>query len=368
MTKDLFSAIKIGSAELKNRIIMAPMTRNRADDNLAPTDLMTKYYAQRASAGLIITEASQISAQGIGYVKTPGIHTDAQVEGWKKVTDAVHKKGGKIFIQLWHVGRVSHESLQPNGEKPVAPSAIKPDTQAFTADGPQDCPEPRALEIAEIKDIINDYVQATENAKKAGFDGVEIHAANGYLIDQFIRDGSNSREDDYGRDLEGRCKFAIDIVEAVTKAWEPSRVGIRLSPTSTFNDMRDSNPLKTFGYLTEKLNKYDLAYLHIVEPLPGHDMMDIQDGVERIAGDLKKLYNGNFMINGGYDKQYGQDAIKNGAANLVSFGVPFIANPDLVERFEKDAALNEPDNDTFYGGGAEGYTDYPTLDEKQKAA
>jgi len=338
---------------------MAPLTRNRAraEDDSAH-ELQAKYYAQRAGAGLIITEASQISPQGKGYAWTPGIHSETQVEGWKKVTDAVHAEGGKIIIQLWHVGRVSHKSLQPNGGAPVAPSAIGAKVMVFDGEQFIEASAPRALSKDEISGIVVDYHRAAENAKKAGFDGVEIHAANGYLIDQFLQDVSNKREDEYGGPIKNRVRFLKEVMEAVLDVWEADRVGVRLSPFSNINDIADSNPQETFTHAIKLLNSYGLAYLHLVEGQTGGSRDIPEDG------DLKALYDlfdGNKMGNNAYDRQMAVEAVEAGSIDLVAFGRPFISNPDLVVRLEKNAPLNELDSDTLYGGNEKGYTDYPTL-------
>jgi len=362
----LFTPLKAGAIELKNRVVMAPLTRNRArPEDDTPHDLNVEYYAQRATAGLIVTEASQISPQGKGYAWTPGIYSDAQVEGWKKVTDAVHAKGGKIVIQLWHVGRISHPVLQPGGADPVAPSAVA--AQSKTFDGTQfiDTPTPRALEVSEIPGIVEDYKKAAENAKKAGFDGIEVHAANGYLIDQFLRDGANKRQDGYGGPVENRARFLKEVMDAVVGVWGGDRVGIRLSPFSNANDISDSNPQATFSYAIGLLNGYGLAYLHLVEGQTGGPR-DIPEGGDLAA--LYALFDGARMGNNGYDREAAIEAVESGAVDLVAFGRPFIANPDLVERLKRNAPLNEPDRDTFYGGGEKGYTDYPTLEDASEAA
>lgn len=366
---DLFTPVTIGDLTLENRMVMAPLTRSRAGEGDVPTDMTATYYGQRASAGLIISEASQICPEGKGYIQTPGIYSPEQVEGWKKVTEAVHENGGKIFLQLWHVGRISHESHQPNGQKPVAPSAIKPEAQSFTFEGMQDCPEPRALELNEIKDIVKQYGIAAKNAKDAGFDGVEIHGANGYLIDQFLHEGSNERDDEYGGSIENRCRFALEVTQEVLKFWEPHRVGIRISPINVRNDMHDSDPESLYSHLVEQLNAYNLFYIHIVEPFADdHPFSLNREHKKLLAPTLRRLFKGLVLMNGGYDKRHGNMAIEKGLADLVSFGVPFIANPDLVERFQQDAPLNEADNTTFYGGDERGYIDYPTLAESGKAA
>jgi len=359
-TADLFTPIAIGPLTLPNRIVMAPMTRNRAEPGNVPGELCRAYYLQRASAGLIISEGAQISPEGQGYPVTPGIHDAAQVAGWRRVTDAVHAAGGRMFLQLWHVGRVSHPSFQPDGAAPVAPSAIKPAGQAFTFDGLQDFVTPRALATDEIPGIISQYRDAARNALEAGFDGVEIHGANGYLLDQFLRDGSNQRSDRYGGSLENRTRLLLEVTEAVCGVWGADRVGVRLSPLQPFNDMRDSDPQATFSHAVAALNAFDLAYLHITE------MGAENPGAAGPAFDLlelRRLWKGIYMTNAGYTKDKANAAIAAGAADLVAFGVPFIANPDLVARFAQDAPLNSADEATFYGGGAEGYLDYPSLDD-----
>jgi N-ethylmaleimide reductase len=356
MAVDLFTPVKLGALDLKNRIAMAPLTRNRAGAGNVPQDINVTYYAQRASAGLIITEATPISDMGHGYPATPGIHTDAQVAGWKKVVDAVHAKGGKIVLQLWHVGRISHPSLLPNGVLPVAPSAIKPAGQAFTYTGLVDFVTPRALEASELPGIIVDYVKATENALAAGFDGVEVHAANGYLIDQFLRDSTNKRTDSYGGSIENRIKLLLEVVSAVVKVAGAGRVGVRVSPLNPFNDISDSDPQKLFYKVADELSVFGLAYLHAIEGSMAPGESPPFDFVE-----LRKRFKGGYIANLSYDKARGNTAVASGNVDVVAFGVPFIANPDLVERFAKDAPLNTPDQAKFYGGGEEGYIDYPTL-------
>ncbi len=354
----LFSSIQLGPYTLPNRIAMAPMTRCRAGSGHVPQPFTADYYAQRASAGLIITEASQVSPQGIGYMDTPGIHSAEQVAGWKRVTDAVHAQGGRIFIQLWHVGRVSHPSFQPGHASPVAPSAISPGGQVYTPQGMQDYVTPRALELKELPGIVHDYAHAARNALAAGFDGVEIHGANGYLLDQFLRDGSNQRTDLYGGSIENRARLMIEATEAVCEACDPNRVGIRLSPLQPVHGMRDSNPEATFSYVVEKLNRFGLAYLHIAEM--GRD----KPGAAGPAFDLmklRKIWKGVYMANCGYTRDSGNTAVGSGYADMVAYGVPFIANPDLVARFAKNAPLASAHQSSFYGGGAKGYTDYPTL-------
>lgn len=353
---DLFSPVKLGSIAMSNRMVMAPLTRNRSSMEGVPQDINVTYYEQRATAGLVITEATPISAMGHGYPLLPGIYTDAQVDGWKKVTDAVHAKGGKIVIQLWHVGRISHPTLL-NGATPVAPSPVKPAGKAFTFNGLVDYVEPRALDASELPGIVADYVQASKNAIKAGFDGVEIHSANGYLLDQFLRDGSNKRSDIYGGSIENRARFLMEVTKAVVDATGSDKVGLRLSPVNPFNDMKDSNPQAVFNYVTEQLNQFNLAYLHVVEGgIHGGGVADEFD-----FDAMRKLCKSPYMANLSYDKVRGNAAIASGHADAVAYGVPFIANPDLVERFRQDAPLNEADSKSFYGGTEKGYTDYPTL-------
>lgn len=357
MALDLFSPVKLGAISLKNRIVMAPLTRNRAGEGGVPQALNASYYAQRASAGLIISEATPISVMAHGYPALPGIYTDAQVAGWKNVTDAVHAKGGKIVLQLWHVGRISHPSLLPNGALPVAPSAIKPAGQAFTYQGLQDYVTPRALDISELPSLVADYVHATKSALTAGFDGVEIHAANGYLLDQFLRDGSNKRTDNYGGSFENRARLLLEVTQAVVNTAGADKVGIRISPVNPFNDMHDSNPQALFNYVADALNQFKLAYLHVVEGgIHGGGKADPFDFVA-----LRKHYQHAYVANLAYDKERGNAAIASGHADAIAYGVPFIANPDLVERFKLDAPLNEADSSSFYGGAEKGYTDYPFL-------
>ena len=361
MQEKLFTPLQLGDLTLPNRVIMAPLTRNRAlPDGDVPHDLNAKYYAQRASAGLIIAEATQISPEGKGYIQTPGIHSDAQVAGWQKVTDAVHAKGGRIFLQLWHVGRISHVSLQPDGKQPVAPSPIAANAQTFIETGFADVSEPRALETDEIARLLDDYRKAAENAKAAGFDGVELHSANGYLLDQFLRDGTNKRTDAYGGSVENRTRLLAEVLDTITKVFSPKRVGARFSPFSTFNDMSDSDPMTTFATAIARANDAGLGYLHLVEGEMGQsrDLPPDADMAKLRAG-----FDGAYMANNGYNRQLAIKAVESGAADLIAFGRPFLANPDLVERLEKGAPLNEPDQNTFYGGDARGYTDYPTLEE-----
>lgn len=352
----LLSPFQLGPNRLANRMVMAPMTRSRAGEGNAPTDLTATYYRQRASAGLILTEACQVSPQGVGYPGTPGIHSDEQVAAWRRVTDAVHEEGGKIFLQLWHVGRISHPSLQPGDGLPVAPSAIQPQGTVYTASGPQPFVTPRALETAEIPGVVAQFAEGARRALEAGFDGVELHGANGYLIDQFLRDGSNHRTDEYGGPVENRARFLLEVTEAVAGVWGADRVGVRLSPTGTYNDMSDSDPAATFGYAAEALGRLGLAYLHVVAP----GSLDPATPEHSLAWLLRRNFKGNFMINGGFTQESGEAALTSGLADLVSFGVLFLANPDLPARFAEGAPLNSPDPATFYTGGERGYVDYPT--------
>lgn len=356
MALDLFSPVNLGAIALRNRVVMAPLTRNRAGQGGVPQAINVTYYQQRATAGLIITEATPISPMAHGYPALPGIYTDTQVEGWKHITQAVHDKGGKIVIQLWHVGRISHPSLL-DGALPVAPSAIKPAGKAFTYQGLVDYVAPRALEVSELPAIVQDYVHATQCAMAAGFDGVEIHAANGYLLDQFLRDGSNHRTDAYGGSYENRARLLMEVTQAVVETIGSDKVGVRLSPVNPFNDMHDSEPQAMFEYVAKALNRFNLAYLHAVEGgIHGGGKADPFDFVN-----FRKCFNNAYMANLGYDKSRGNVAIASGHADCVAYGVPFIANPDLVARFAQDAPLNEADSKTFYGGTEVGYTDYPTL-------
>ena len=360
----LFKPFTLGPLGLPNRIVMAPLTRSRAGQGDAPRALNATYYAQRASAGLIISEATQISQQGKGYAFTPGIHSPEQVAGWRLVTQAAHAAGGRIFAQLWHVGRISHPDLQPDGGLPVAPSAVQPEGQAFTEAGFKPFVTPRALAEAEIPGIVADYRHAAECALQAGFDGVEIHGANGYLIDQFLKDKTNQRTDRYGGSLENRTRFLLEVAEAVTGVWGGNRVGLRVSPTSPANDIADSNPQRLFGHVVKALEPFGLAYLHVVEGATGGPR-DSAPGFDFQA--LRRGFGGAYMANNGYDLALAQATLKEGRADLIAFGRPFIANPDLVQRLRQGAPLAEPDKATFYGGDAHGYTDYPPLDQAAAA-
>ena len=353
---DLFSPISLDGLTLPNRVIMAPLTRNRAAmPGNVPQPMNAIYYAQRAGAGLIISEATQVSAEGIGYPATPGIHSEEQIQGWRAVTDAVHARGGHIFVQLWYCGRISHPDLLPDNQQPVSASAIKPAGEAVTLEGMKPFVEPRALRTEELPGIVEQYRHAARSAHTAGFDGVEIHAANGYLLDQFLRDGTNQRTDNYGGTLENRSRLLLEVLAAVLETWQPAQVGVRISPENSFNDIQDSDPQATFDFIAQALSGRGLAYLHVVEG----DMMT-GDGALNYR-QLRDHFDGYYMANNGYDKARGQQAITTGAADMVSFGKPFLANPDLVERFRTDAALNAADEQTFYGGDETGYTDYPTI-------
>jgi N-ethylmaleimide reductase len=360
---NLLTPIKLGPYKLPNRIIMAPLTRMRAGEGKVPQPVNAEYYAQRASAGLIISEASQVSPQGTGYVNTPGIYSPEQVEGWKLVTEAVHQKGGHIFLQLWHVGRISHPSLQPNGELPVAPSAIAAEGSAVTYEGLQPFVTPRALETDEIPQIVQQYATGAKNALLAGFDGVEIHSANGYLLDQFLQDGTNKRTDQYGGSLENRMRLLKEVTEAVIKVWGGDKVGIRLSPSGSFNSMTDSDPKTLFSYVVKELNQYNLAYLHLVEPRVNGSETLSELCSDLTSGFFRSLYQGLIMTAGGYDQSLGNEVLENGEADLVAYGRLFISNPDLPLRFAKNAELNPYNRSTFYGGDEKGYIDYPFLQE-----
>lgn len=362
---DLFSPVEMGPLNLKNRIVMAPLTRSRAGEGDIPGPLNAQYYAQRATAGLIISEATQISQQGKGYAFTPGIYSKEQVEGWKLVTSAVHGNGGLIFAQLWHVGRISHPDLQANGELPVAPSAIKPDGQAFTENGFKPHVTPRALETSEIPGILAQYVNAAQCARDAGFDGVEIHGANGYLLDQFLRDSTNQRTDEYGGSLENRARLMLEVVEAVCKVWSSDRVGIRLAPTSHANDIADSHPFETFSYVVEKLNQFNIAYIHCIE---GETIGPRDIPADFSFKKLRELFKGFYIANNGYDLALAEKARRENLADLVCFGRLFISNPDLVKRLETGGPLRQAAKEAWYGGGAEGYTDFKTLANEEAIA
>ena len=338
---------------------MAPLTRCRASEGHIPNDLNAEYYSQRAAAGLIISEATSVSSRGYGYPNTPGIHTKEQVGGWKKVTEAVHAKGGHIYLQLWHVGRISHPAYQQDGVKPVAPSAIKPKGQVFTGSTMEEYVTPRALETDEIAGIISEYVHGAALAKEAGFDGVEIHNANGYLLDQFLRTGTNMRGDRYGGTVQNRARLTLEVTEAVVGVWGADRVGIRFSPAGIFNDMHDNNPLETFGHVLSELNRFGLAYAHITKVTA----QDIAHGAVEGVGpkELRPYWRGKVVSAGGFTLDSGNAALAEGWADAIAFGVPFLSNPDLTERLRRGAPLNTPDESTFYASGPKGYTDYPFL-------
>jgi N-ethylmaleimide reductase len=355
---DIFSALRLGALDLPNRVVMAPMTRNRAGPGNVPTALNATYYAQRAGAGLIVTEATQVSPQGVGYPGTPGIHSAEQVAGWKLVTDAVHGAGGRIFLQLWHVGRISHPALQPGGALPVAPSAIAPAGQAWTTNGMEAFVTPRALETDEIPGIVEDFRRGARYAHDAGFDGVELHGANGYLIDQFLRDSTNKRTDRYGGSALNRARFLIGVTQALIGEWGRERVGVRLSPTNPYNDIADSHPAATFSTAARELNRLGIAYLHIVEPGPGDP---VAEGEMPDIRFFRQIWRGPLIANKGYDLERANAVLRDGDADLVSFAALYLANPDLDQRFRSGGPFNPPDRKTFYGGAAKGYTDYPAL-------
>jgi len=365
MTSPLFRPLEAGELSLPHRVLMAPLTRNRAGEGNVPGEMNAKYYRQRASAGLIVTEATQVAPKGQGYPRTPGIHSDEQVDGWKLVTNAVHEADGRIVLQLWHVGRISHSSYH-GGEKPVAPSAVAAEGETLTANMEMKPFEtPHALETDEVADVVEQYRRGAERALEAGFDGVEIHGANGYLIDQFLRSGSNQRTDRYGGSLENRLRFLQEVVDAVVDVWGAGRVGLRLSPLSGFNSMSDDTPVETFTAASRVADEAGLAYLHLVEP---------SDPKPPVAGDgearevflaIRDAFAGVVIANGNYDSETARHAIESGYADAVTFGRSFLANPDLPRRVREGLPVNVPDESTFYNGGAEGYTDYPTWDEIQ---
>lgn len=364
----LLQSFKLGATTLKNRVVMAPMTRSRADNpGNVPTEMHVEYYTQRASAGLIITEGSQVSEQAVGYIHTPGIHTTEQVEGWKKVVDAVHAEDGKIFIQLWHVGRMSHPDFH-NGEKPLAPSAVNPNAKAYTPEGFKETEEPRAMTLEEIKQTQEDFVHAAKNAVEAGFDGVEIHSSNGYLFHQFFNKNANVRTDKYGGSIENRVRFFFETLDKVKEVLPENKIGVRLNPSlnGVFGIEATEETIPTFDHIVERLNNYDLAYLHLSEPFT--DVSDIDYLETEIAKHYRPKYYGNLMINANFDQESGNKVIEEGNADLVAFGKLFISNPDLVERFAMNAPMADWDEDTFYTQGEKGYTDYPTYQAEQQEA
>ncbi len=355
---DLFSPTRFGAIDLANRVVMSSLTRNRAGAGNVATPLIAEYYRQRASAGLILTEASPICAEGHGYPRTAGIHTPEQIAGWRPVTEAVHGAGGKIALQLWHVGRISHPDLQPSGALPVAPSAIRPAGQVFTGQAMKDFVTPRALELAEIPGLVEQYAQAARNAMEAGFDGVEVHAGNGYLLDQFLRSSTNRRTDAYGGSTENRARLLLEVMEAVCAAVGSDRVGLRLSPVTTFNDISDDHPQETFDYVVTQLNPLKLAFLDVLQGTAG---VPREQWISFDYARLRALYSGNLILNNDYDFATAQQAVTSGAADAIAFGRLLLANPDLVERFRRGAPLNAPDYDRLYTGEEKGYTDYPFL-------
>ncbi len=356
---DLFSPARMGAWELKNRIFMAPVTRSRYEETGIPTELHAEYYAQRAGAGLIIAEATNISPQGRGYAATPGIWSDEQVAGWRKVTDAVHAAGGKIICQLWHVGRFSSTELQPDGQAPVAPSAISAEGNTYTMEGFVPVSMPRALETDEIPGIIDQYRSAAKNAKRAGFDGVEVHSANSYLLDQFLRDSTNHRTDQYGGSIKNRARLTLEVTQAVVEIWGSERVGIRLSPVTpdAGNTPPDSDVMGLFSYLIPQLNAFELAYLHFVEGATAASR-HVPEGVDLDA--LSAMFDGPYLGNNDYDLELAIERRKQGLIDAVAFGRLFIANPDLVERLRNDLELTVAPRESYYGGGSKGYTDWPT--------
>ena len=356
---DLFSPFDLNGLSLPNRVVMSPMTRTRATEDDVPTDLMRDYYVQRASAGLIITECTEVSDQAHGIIRAPGLQRRVQVEAWRKVTEAVHAAGGRIYCQIWHCGRVSHPDIR-GGELPVAPSPIPAQGDFFLPTGRVDFPVPRQLGIEEIPAIVESFAAATRRARCAGFDGVELHGANGYLQDQFLQDGSNQRTDAYGGSVENRARLMVETVEAMIAAWDADRVGVRLSPSSALYGMHDSDPLATFSHVVRALDEMQVGYLHVCEP----NAKMLESGrakVVHVAETFRPMTTAPIIVNGGFDRAKGDAVIAAGHADLVSFGVPYIANPDLTERLRTGAAVNKPDPSTFYGVGPHGYTDYPPL-------
>ena len=355
----LLTTLNLGELVLPNRVLMAPLTRSRSKQpGDVPWELNATYYAQRASAGLIVSEATQVSALGKGYAFTPGMYTDEQMAGWKLVTDAVRAAGGRIFLQLWHAGRIGHVDLQPDGASPVGPSALQAASQTYVSadSGMIDVSAPRALELEELPGVVAEWRQAAERAKAAGFDGIEIHGANGYLLDQFTRDGTNQRTDDYGGSIENRIRLPLEVASAVADVWGPERVGYRISPTGTFNDIADTDPVATFGALAERLSFLGLGYIHVVESFAG------QPRDEATPQAVREAFQQVYVANGGYTPETARTRLEEGKADAVAFGTAFLANPDLPDRIARNAELNAPDPATFYGGDAKGYTDYPTLE------
>ena len=362
MTKNLLSPYKKSGLSLKNKVVMAPMTRSRAINNI-PNDLMATYYQQRAGAGLIITEGTSPSPNGLGYARIPGIYSQEQVEGWRKTTEAVHEKGAKIFVQLMHTGRVSHPLNMPQGAKILAPSAVVAKGDMWTdQEGMQPQPAPRAFTLTELRETIQEFVNAAKNAVKAGFDGVELHAANGYLLEQFLNPATNQRTDEYGGSVENRARFILEIAAAVTEAIGKEKVGIRLSPYGVFNDMPHYNEIdQTYQYLTKELDKLGLTYIHLIN----FTTMDDPTKLQKLVKDIRNSFKNTLILCGGYTQERAEKDLQNNQADLIAFGRPFISNPDLVERFETGAELVQPDPNTFYSADEKGYIDYPTLQEQE---
>jgi len=363
----LFSPVKIGELSLKHRVVMAPLTRLRSNPDDSPSDIMIEHYSQRASdGGLIIIEAAGVSAKGRAYQGAPGIYNDDQIINFRKIADAIHAKGGLSVVQLFHSGRTSHVALQPNGESPVGASVVPYGGHVFLNKEFIPVSPNRALEIDEIKAIVEDFRVASERVLAAGFDGVEIHSANGYLPDQFIQDGSNKRTDMYGGPIENRARFLMEVTKAVVSVWGPGRVGVRISPSGFFNEVSDSNPEATFGYVAEQLNNFDLAYLHIIEPRVMGDLTKVENGEPVAAAYLRKVYKGNIIVAGGFTGDSAEAILRKGDADLVTFGRYFASNPDLPERLRRKLPLNPYNRDAFWGGDEHGYNDYPFYQEVEK--
>jgi len=356
---NLFDPIDLHGLKLPNRVLMSPMTRTRAGEDGVPTDVMRDYYVQRAGAGLIITECTQVSDQGHGIIRAPGIHRQDQIDGWRRVTDAVHAAGGRIYLQIWHCGRVAHPDMR-GGEPPVAPSPIPATGDFFLPTGRVEFPVPRQLRIEEIAPIVEDFAQATRNARKAGFDGVELHGANGYLQDQFLQDGTNARTDAYGGSVQNRARFMLETVQAMIGAWSADRIGVRISPSSTLYGMDDSNKMATFGHVIRELDALKVGYLHLTEP----NARVLEQGnvqIKNVARTFRPMISTRLIVNSGFDKNKANAVLETGDADMVAFGVLFLANPDLPERLRQDQPFNKPDPTSFYGVGPKGYTDYPAL-------
>ncbi|MBX9961425.1 MAG: alkene reductase [Burkholderiales bacterium] len=369
----LFEPVRLGGLELPHRIVMAPLTRSRArQPGNVPAPLNACYYAQRASAALIITEATQVSMQGQGYAWTPGIHSREQIDSWQQVSEAVHEAGGRMVMQLWHVGRISHPALQPDQMLPVAPSAIGASGQAFIENErgePELVPfvAPRSLQLEEMPYLVRQYTRGARNAQRAGMDGVEVHAANGYLLDQFLESGTNQRTDEYGGSVQNRARLLMEVVETACEVWGPERVGVRISPLGSFNDMSDDNPEETFGHVAERLNDYNLAYLHLINPASAQVEQGLPPAPRalRMVELIRSTYRGKLVLCGGFDRDSAEAWLKMGRADVIAFGRKFLANPDLPERFRQRVPLNKDDSSTYYGGGAKGYTDYPSLAQER---